>query len=151
MTMDNCGKFLFSARNTPSRGGGAQCAHWAGVEWRKGTDGKSLVLRTDFQLSTRIPLPTSLRSATFPPGEGITQINWNLRQQNRIGRNHDASWAVWLAGTNCPRVLPAKQEFTVLESCRKIWYTGEKHTHGGALCITDTNWTIPTRIAATST
>ena len=44
-------------------------------------DGKSLFLRTGFQLSARIPLPTSLRSATFPPGEGITQTNGNLQKQ----------------------------------------------------------------------
>jgi len=68
-------------------------------------DGKSLVLRTDFQLSTRIPLPTSLRSATFPPGEGITQINRNLRQQNRIGRNQDAQWAARQSDTNCQRTV----------------------------------------------
>jgi len=75
---------------------------------------------------------------------GHCPLNGNLRQQNRIGRNllctknskaqsaksslDDASRAVWLAGTHCPRaggelpqggkrnhpgVLPAKREFTV--------------------------------------
>ena len=30
----------------------------------------SLFLRIESKVSARIPLPTSLRSATFPPGEG---------------------------------------------------------------------------------
>ena len=51
----------------------------------------SLLQRKNFKLSARIPLPTSLRSATFPPGEGIgaaapqqpsnRAINCNLPQQ----------------------------------------------------------------------
>ena len=31
----------------------------------------SLFLRTESNISARIPLPTSLRSATFSPGEGL--------------------------------------------------------------------------------